>query len=266
LPYTDLHSHILPGFDDGARDEGQFLEMATIAVAGGTSRIVATPHCDLESTQLDLDEVSTSVAEHSALLASKGMQLELLCGAEVRINAGLFVLAEDGGGSLARLGIGDVRKFLLVDLPLFDLPVPTHEALFRIQLSGMTPILAHPERNRYLIRHPSIVREMVERGIELQVNSGSLEGIYGRHARQSALALIQEGAARLIASDAHQPNGRGPDLSGAATIVERRLGSEAAGIMFQLNPDRVIQGEDLTPAVKAGVRKSPHRLFSLFSR
>jgi protein-tyrosine phosphatase len=263
LSFTDLHSHILPGFDDGARDEAQFLDMAEIALVGGTSRMVATPHYDLESSNIELEDIARAVEEHSALLASKGMKLELVAGAEVRINAGLFELAEKSA-ELARLGIGEKGKYLLVDLPLFDLPVATDEVLFRIQLSGITPILAHPERNRYLVRHPSIVRDMVDRGIELQVNSGSLEGIYGRHARKSASSLIREGVARLIASDAHQPSGRDPDLSSAAGIIERQLGSEAAKIMFQVNPDRVIQGEGLTGAVNGSMGRPKLRILSRF--
>ncbi len=266
MSFTDLHCHVLPGFDDGARDEGQFLEMARIALAGGTSRMVATPHYDLETSTIELESITKSVETHRELLRSNNMALELVPGAEVRVNAELFVLAKDSD-MLARLGIGRARKFVLVDLPFFDLPVPTGDVLYRIQLSGLTPILAHPERNRYLVRHPAILKEMVGRGIELQVNSGSLEGIYGKHARKSAVALITEGAARLIASDAHQPTGRGPDLSNAAAIIERQLGAEAARIMLQVNPDLVIEGEGLQAAVNGALKSHRPRFFrNLFSR
>ena len=189
------------------------------------------------------------------------MPRELGRGGEGGWNPGLFFPAKEkdkrAGGGSAR-----ARKFILVDLPLFDLPVATADVLFQIQLSGLTPILAHPERNRYLVRHPAIVMEMVGRGIELQVNSGSLEGIYGRPAKQSAVSLIKEGAARLIASDAHQPTGRGPDLTKAAAIIERQFGPDATRIMLQENPDRVINGETLQAAVNGGVKSSRKRFFS----
>lgn len=262
MSFTDLHSHILPGFDDGARDEAQFLEMAQIALEGGTSRMVATPHYDLEGSTIELDEVAQSIERHAEFLNSRHMPLSLIPGVEVRISAALFTLAKDGE-KLRRLRIGEASRFLLVDFPLFDLPVPTPDIIFQIQLSGLTPIIAHPERNRYLVKHGSMTKALVDRGVELQVNSGSLEGIYGKHARQSAMALIKEGVAKLVASDAHRPEGRGPDLSNAARIIERQLGADAARIMLQVNPDLVVGGETPIKVVNGDGRPSRVRFFSV---
>lgn len=227
---------------------------------------MATPHYDIERSDFELGDITRSVARHSELLTSEGLEIELVCGAEIRVSAGLMVLAENAE-RLVRLGIGAEKKYLLVDLPLFDMPVSTDDIFFHIQLCGMTPLLAHPERNRRLIKHPSLLKDMVERGIELQVNSGSLQGIYGKHAKRFATSLLREGGARLIASDAHRPSGRDPDLSRAAAIVERHLGGRAAQIMLQENPDRAIAGEALTAAVDAGAGGSKKIFFpGLFSR
>ncbi len=265
MPFTDLHSHILPGFDDGAADDAEFLAMARAAAGGGTARMAATPHCDLDSGGLELDAVEEAVREHSALLRSEGIGLELIPGVEVRINVGLFHLAREGG-DLELLTLGRRGKYLLGDLHLIDMPAATADVLFQVQLCGLVPILAHPERNRYLATRPAAVRELVERGVEMQINSGSLEGLYGKAARKSAMELLAEGAARLVASDAHAPEGRGPDLSTAARIIEERLGEEAQHILLEVNPELVLEGEPLVDAVERALPKEGRgrrRLFAL---
>jgi len=243
LPFVDIHSHILPGFDDGARDDREFLEMVDRALAGGTVRIAATPHCDLEDPLPRLEYIPAEVDRCRGFLRLQGRELDLVPGVEVRVNAGLYRWVKEGG-DIERLTLAGNGRYLLADLPLADLPAATADILFLLQLRGLVPILAHPERNRHLASHPERVREMVERGIIIQVNSGSLEGIYGKAARRAAFALLGEGLARLVASDAHDPAGRSPDLSAAHGIIVRRLGEEAARLLLGHNPAAVLAGED----------------------
>jgi protein-tyrosine phosphatase len=244
LPFTDIHSHILPGFDDGAADDAEFLEMARVAVRGGTSRMAATPHYDLETPDLELAEVIAAVERQTGLLLENGIPLLLVPGVEVRINAGLYRAARDAG-DLGRLSLGGTGKYILTDLPLIDMPSATDDILFQVQLRGLTPILAHPERNRYLSTRPDVIRRIAERGVAIQVNSGSLEGIYGKTARRSALELLKEGIVNIVASDAHAPDGRTTDLSGAARILRSKIGKEAMRILLEENPERALRGEEL---------------------
>ena len=264
MTWIDLHSHILPGFDDGASSDEEFLQIARAAVEGGTSLMAATPHYDIDSPAFEPGEAAAAVERCNALLQAQGISLDLVPGVEVRINAGLFDLANAPGG-LETLSLAAKGKYMLVDLPLMDMPTATPDIFFRIQLDGVTPILAHPERNRYLVEHPASVRDMVEHGVELQVDSGSLDGIFGKSARRAARLLLKEGAARLVASDAHEPRGRGPDLSGAARALERLLGEEAPRMIMEFNPGRVLDGQnplDVTdrPRQESGAaRKRPWR-------
>jgi len=264
LPFTDLHSHILPGFDDGASDDDEFMAMARAAVRGGTVRMAATPHYDPENPGLEVDAVIEATRQHDELLRAEGIELELIPGLEVRINAGLYRLAREGG-DLERLTLGKGRKYLLGDLPLIDMPAATADILFQLQLSGLVPILAHPERNRYLATRPEAVRELAQRGVELQINGGSLQGLYGKIARSSALVLLAEGIARLVASDALSLNGRGADLSAAARIIGERFGEDAVHLLLEVNPERVLAGEPLLDAVSAKPPPRPGR-GSIFAR
>ncbi len=249
MPFTDIHSHILPGFDDGARGEPEFIAMATAASAAGTSRMVATPHCDLDSDPAVIERVAPAVASHAALLRAQGIALELLPGLEVRVNSGLYRAAEEGSLGELRLGGRGERGYILTDLPPIDMPTATADILFQVQLRGFTPILAHPERNRYLCSRVALVREMAERGIVMQVNAGSLEGLYGRSAARCAFTLLEQGLVGMVASDAHAPTGRGPDLSGAARLLSARLGEEAARALLEENPGLALAGEPLREIV-----------------
>lgn len=255
MPWTDLHSHILPGFDDGAADDWRFLEMAQVAVKGGTGRMVATPHYDIEKPGFETQEVIDAVERYNELLNIQGLNLVLVPGVEIRINAGLYQMAKDEC-SLEAFVLGGKGKYVLVDLPLGNLPVPTPDILFQVQLCGVIPILAHPERNRYLVEHQSTLNELIERGVEVQVNSGSLEGIYGKSARRMARRLLKEGVARLVASDAHSPYNRSPDLSGAAKILRSILGNEAPRLLLEENPDRVLAGESMVEVAESSSRSS----------
>jgi len=254
LAFTDLHSHILPGFDDGASDDTEFLGMARAAAAGGTARMAATPHYDPERPALDPDEAAEAVKSHGEILRAEGIPLELVVGMEVRINPGLLRLARENG-DLGRLTLGHGNKYLLCDLPLIDMPAGTADTLFQVQLRGFVPILAHPERNRYLAARPDDIRGFAERGVEIQVNSGSLEGLYGKTATRCAFTLLAEGTARLVASDAHSPEGRGADLSGAARVITRKFGADTSRLLLEINPERVLAGEPLLDVCAAGGRR-----------
>ena len=265
MRFTDIHSHILPSVDDGASDVAEFLEMARAAVAGGTARMAATPHYDLDKPGLDPQAVAAAVRSHDGLLRAADIPLQLLGGMELRISPGLLRLASEGG-DLESLSLGHGRKYLLCDLPLIDMPTCTADTLFHLQLRGFIPILAHPERNRYLAARPDEIRALAERGVEFQVNSGSLQGIYGRAAMRRAFALLAEGMARLIASDAHGVSGRGPDLSEAARIVTHRFGEEATRLLFAVNPERTLAGESLLHVATAGGKRGSRRRGWRFAR
>ena len=245
MTWTDIHSHILPGFDDGASNDEEFLQMARMAAKGGTSLVAATPHYDCDSRSFEPHEAAAAVEVHNGLLKANGIPLVLAHGMEVRVNAGLFELAREGAG-LEELCLGSSKKYILVDLPLADMPVAAPDILYQVQLRGITPILAHPERNRYLVEHPPALRDLVERGIEVQVNAGSLAGIFGKQARNTARLLLKEGVARLVASDAHGTKGRNPDLSGAAKALARLLGKEAPRMLLEINPGLALSGEKIT--------------------
>jgi protein-tyrosine phosphatase len=210
----DLHSHILPGVDDGARTMDEAVEIARAALGDGIDAIAATPHVrdDYPTSPEAMEE---RVVEVRVALAEAGVALELLTGGEVAIDR-LDRLEPD---DLRRFGLGGNPSYLLVEFPYFGWPLDLADRLFRLQLVGITPVLGHPERNADVQSSPKRLERIVESGTLIQLTAASLDGRLGRQPRETGLQLVELGLAHLIASDAHHPGIRTVGMAAAAEAV-----------------------------------------------
>ncbi len=259
MGFVDVHSHMLPGLDDGARSLEECLSMARAASRGGITEVIATPHLDLEGTAPDLAAVTRSLEEVNERLRRDGVALTLHAGAELRMSAVLLKPQELPCG-LDDLTLNRRGKHLLVDLPMIDYPLASEEVFFQLQLAGYAPVLAHPERNHFIHGHFETLSRLVGRGVALQVNAGSLAGQYGRKIRRTGWKILERGLPHLVASDGHSPSSPGLDLKRVRALVAGRLGEEAARLLFEENPRRVLEGEpleDLPPGGARGRTKRP---------
>lgn len=212
----DLHTHILPGLDDGAPDLEASLAMARLAGADGTTTIVATPHVNFRYS-FPLNEIDRRVGELKAALRSAGLELEILAGAELDV-ARLIELSD---GELRALSLGDGPS-LLLESP-FAHAGPLEDVVFDLQLRGFAPVLAHPERCPPFQRDEDLLRRLVERGALCSITAGSLAGVFGSTVRRFALRLLSEGLVHDISSDAHDSDRRPPLIGLARREVDRDL-------------------------------------------
>ncbi len=234
----DIHAHILAGLDDGATDIEQSLAMADIAVKDGITMLVATPHVMKGVFNNSKDHILKAVKELNQLLDSRKIPLQILPGAEYHLDSDLP--RRLAAGEL--LTINDSGRYLLVELPASMVPDYTGGILYELQLQGITPIIAHPERNAGFEREPELLRNFISRGILTQITSGSITGMFGKSVKKTAWKFMQEGYAHLIASDAHSAHGRSPALSPAFLELERRWGTDYAVTLCCANPSRIITG------------------------
>ena len=137
----DIHSHILPGIDDGAGDAEAALGMARIALKDGISKMIATPHFIPGEIENTAEAVHNKCLEFKRLLAAEGIGLEIFPGTEVFITPDTPELIE-GGGVCTLAG----SRYVLLELPMMSVPGYTGEVLYRLQLNGYIPIIAHPEQ------------------------------------------------------------------------------------------------------------------------
>lgn len=236
--YIDIHSHIIPGIDDGARDEVIALEMLEIAEKSGTRHIIATPHYVYGNTRYGFATIVEKCEGLNRLAANEGIDITVYPGCEVFITPEIIELYEQGLiGTLAD------SSYMLVEFPMMSIPPYTNNVLYNLQLKGITPIIAHPERYNEIQHKPEMLESFIDRGILAQVNSGSLTGVYGRESKRTVMRLIKKGLVQFVASDAHSDSGRNPDMRKAAAIIEKHFGLKTRNDLFTLNPLKIINIE-----------------------
>ncbi len=236
----DLHAHILPGLDDGATDWEVALAMCRLAVADGISTLVATPHYYPGTAPVEPEVIAEQVAELRGRCAQAGLDLELLGGAEVALDASLPALAK--AARLPALGPGG--RYFLLEMPPASPMRGLEEMVFQLQLSGLTPVFCHPERTWPAGSDWSWLQRLVETGCLVQVTAMSLTGDFGAQAQAACLRLLELGCCHLVASDAHSDQWRAPQLSGAWDYLERLMGADTARLMLAESPRRVLEGKE----------------------
>lgn len=237
----DLHSHLLPGLDDGARTEDDAVALARAAVDAGVAVMAATPHLRHDHPGVVPAELATRCARLQARLQQESIALEVVPGGEVDIH-----WAQSAGDDDLRLvSYGQQGTWLLVETPYGSLSDLFEELVFQLTARGFRTLLAHPERNPSLQRRPERLRALVERGALLQVTAHALAGAERRDpARRLAEALVRESLAHVLASDAHRATGRrGIGLSDGALAADR-LVRGAGAYMTREAPAAILAGKE----------------------
>ena len=246
----DIHSHILPGLDDGPRTLDESLKMCGLYVAEGVSTVVATPHMCDPRFDVSAEAVRSRVRSLSEACRRLGLNLEILPGGDVRLEPELL----DAIDRNEVLTIADAGKYLLLELPLQTAP-RIKGLISQLSLRGITPILSHPERNMELWRKPHRLAELVKAGCLVQITADSLFGMFGPAAKQAAEWFLRRRLVHLVASDAHSPAERRPQLRRAAHLLTSMVGEEVAIELLQGNPAAILRGESLesSAAMTGGV-------------
>lgn len=210
----DLHSHVLPGLDDGVRTLDEAVALARAAVASGVRVLAATPHVR-DDYPTSADAMLAGVETVRAALAAAGIPLQLLPGGELDL---AFVHRLDAD-ALARYGLGGNPRVLLVESPSLGFGGDVHAVVEGAIARGFTVVLAHPERNAAVQERPDRLGPLVARGVLVQLTAASLDGRLGKRPRAAAQALLDQGLAHLLASDAHAPEVREAGLAAAVDAV-----------------------------------------------
>jgi protein-tyrosine phosphatase len=222
----DLHCHILPGIDDGASCLEEALAMARFCVQDGITHITATPHCH-KYTRLLRDDILPHVARLNDELVEASVPLTILPGSEIQVTATSAYLRDFEAGLYCHLG--DSRAFTLLEFSWHDelFPPDAPQLIAWLRDRGMTPIVAHPERQGYLGQQPARLRALVEAGAWIQVTVDSLLGNHGPAAQASGEELLRTYPQAVLATDAHNLK-RCSGLAAGFTWVRDKLGAERA--------------------------------------
>lgn len=236
----DLHSHILPGIDDGAPDMETSVAMARMAVADGTQVIACTPHIRPPIYNNVPEDIRDRVAQLAQVLRDQEIDLKLVTGADVHI-------APDLAGALARdevAALGKTRYFLF-EPPSSIMPKGLVQICGQIMRAGYKPILTHPERFSWIDHNYDVFCQLHDSGVVVQLTAASVTGRFGRRPQYWSQRMLEEGRAQLIASDAHSIEGRPPGLSEARNVIASNLGDETAMRLVWDNPLMILKDMDL---------------------
>jgi len=232
--FVDIHSHILWGLDDGARDLEMSLEMLRIAVESGTSDIVATPHSDLHYA-FDPEKIDERIRE-----------LNEAPGPKPRIHSGcdFHLHVENISDCLEHPGKYTINhlRYLMVEFSDLNIPKSIGQVFDRLLEAGITPVITHPERNGLLMKNIPQLVSWIHTGCLLQVTGQSFTGRFGKQARSAAGDLMSRGMVHFIASDAHDTVHRPPDLAEPYQFVVQHYGEDVAARLFVANPAATLTG------------------------
>lgn len=237
-PLADLHTHMIPGVDDGAPDLETALESLEMLFEDGVRAVTATPHLNASNPEGERRRRTEAGWPGLVEAARERLpELELYRGFEIQLDLPDVDLSDD------RLRLGGSR-YALVEFHAFTLPTRSVDALARIVRNGYVPVLAHPERYFGYDRDFQAIPAWREIGALMQVNSGSLVGEYGERVQRVAYRFVREGWVDLLASDNHGRPGRRPSLRTAWDVLEREGLTDAARILLSMNPRRILRDQE----------------------
>ncbi len=239
----DLHSHILPGVDDGAPDINVALDMARMAVADGIRVMACTPHFMPGMYDNTAKDIRNRVSQFQSILKNEGIALNLVVGCDGHIRPDfLNRLRSD---EILRL---NDSRYVLFEPPHNIAPQRLDDLMFNILVAGYVPILTHPERLKWIEQNFDLVERMFQQGVWMQITAGSLTGRFGARPQYWAQKMLSQGMVHILATDAHNTKSRPPILSAAYEQAVREVGLDEARNLVLERPVSIL---DDIPAAQA---------------
>ncbi len=237
----DLHSHILPGIDDGSKSLEMSLAMARIAVDDGITQMACTPHIYPGLYMNDKAGITAARDALQSALDEHGIALKLTTGADVHLVPGLLE-----GLRAGRVPSLHNTRYVLLEPSHHVAPPRFAESVFQLVAAGYVPVITHPERLTWVEDNYQVFVDLTKQGAWMQVTAGALTGVFGPRAKYWGERFLGEGLTHILASDAHSSGRRVPVMSEAKAIAERMLGKEEAQLLVVGRQTALMQ--DASPA------------------
>ncbi|WP_346937787.1 CpsB/CapC family capsule biosynthesis tyrosine phosphatase [uncultured Clostridium sp.] len=255
---VDFHSHILHGVDDGSKDEDMTIYMLKLAENSGTTGIIATPHFFRGRFQVTYEEIQKEVAKLKNLAKENGINIEIYCGQEVYYTSRILESFQSGDISTI-----ENSRYMLIEFPLREFSVDeVINDIYELQLKGIVPIIAHPERYKTFIEAPELINKFIEEGFLFQLNTGSIAGDFGGRVKKTAELFVKNKIYSVIGSDGHRSDIRTTDMTLGIRAIEK------------IKPGYVRDMDNISQEIlnnnrvefQGGKIKRPRGIMSLFKR
>lgn len=206
---VDLHSHLIWDIDDGSKSKEMTINMLRQAAEGGTKKLVLTPHYLSGYYEVPITEVREKAKEISLLTKEEGLDIEVYCGQEVYFTENMLEYFEN-----ELIGTINESRYMLIEFNMRNFSVKeVIDILYEIQLKGIVPVIAHPERYHRFIKNPSLINEFIKEGFLFQLNTGSITGDFGKEVKKTAEVFLKNKIYSFFGSDAHRDEKRNPNMS-----------------------------------------------------
>lgn len=236
---VDIHSHIIPMIDDGARDEAEALSLLRLAQQDGITHIVATPHIHSGRFENTQSSIFAGLELLKQLIIDNHLSIKVAAACELRLD--IEHMPALISGDIPILGVYKGYKLILLEFPHSHIPVGAESFIKWLIKNKYRPVIAHPERNRELQKFPNLLNPFIKQGCFTQVTARSITGEFGDTAREMVAELLDGKKVTVVASDAHNVKRRPPILSEAFQNVAQKYGSKRAETLFITNPKILCQ-------------------------
>lgn len=257
MKVLDIHSHILPEIDDGAKSLDICINMLKLAKEDNVDSIIATPHYYRGYYEKEYNEVLALIEKINSTAEEQDIDIKILPGQEIFLDKHTPKLYKEG-----IIGGLNNSKYVLMELPMGELPKDALDNIYEVRLQGAVPILAHPERYNYIMEKPSLINDFGNEGCLFQINTGSIKGIFGKKVEKTAEILIKNGICNFIASDAHSIGNRCPGLNSSLELVKKL--NEQVYNSFYENCDLLLNNKEIKYEFEK--IKEKKSFFSFFSK
>ena len=235
----DIHSHIIPGVDDGSPDLETSLGLLRMAAENGTTDIIATPHVIDVSTALTWDIIRRKVEELQKEADRNHIPITIYPGAETELNFDLLELMRKDHSAFCLAG----SRYCLMEMPSLMLPPHLEDIIYELQVMDIVPVLAHPERQMQLMENPDKLLELLHKGCAAQCNGGSLTGVFGPKVHNNVHRLLERDMVAFMGSDAHNLRHRNTNLKDAKEKVAEHWGEQRATELFETKPKYILENK-----------------------
>jgi protein-tyrosine phosphatase len=235
----DIHSHIIPNVDDGARSVEETFNILKEAQEAGFTDVILTSHFLLNYYETNAQELIFWKEKLQEVLKKQGTKINLHSGMEIYITNQMEELLENKKIlTLANSG------YMLIELPLATNVKYFDYVVYYLEAKGIKPIIAHPERYKCVQKDPDIVEEYIEKGCLIQCNYGSIVNLYGREAEKTIKTLLKKNQVHFLGSDVHRENGTYLIILDAIKKIRKIIGENKINEITTINPKKILQNEE----------------------
>lgn len=238
----DIHSHILPNVDDGAGCIEESVEMVKTYLDNGIKKVIATPHYIVGYKNSCKNQNMIVLERLREVLYQEELNLEVYIGNEIYITMDIFTLLEE-----KKVATLNDSRYILLELPMFEMPIFVEDLIYNLLLKGYVPIIAHPERNKKIIDDPNILYNFINKGALAQLNLPSLEGRYGNDVKTTVEILLKHNMIHFVGTDAHSKHDRSPRVKNSLNTLKNLVDDKIYEQITYTNASKVIEDREIHP-------------------